>query len=164
LNNESSLETAIENKKVIFTLNKSNSEDNALIENLRAGQFLKAQMAYLNKNDEVGYYSTVGITKYTSKPTLSIQGFKTEEDEDYSINHFPTKIIGEYQLGEDKTERPYSYSFSLYDEQDKLLETSGWILYNNNINNTSDSFNTITTLPYYFKTVSEPNINYKIIF
>jgi len=135
-----------------------------LIENIRVGQFLKAQMAYLNKNDEVGYYSTVGITKYTSKPVLSIQGFKTEEDEDYSINHFPTKIIGEYQLGEDKTERPYSYSFSLYDEQDKLLETSGWILYNNNINNTSDSFNTITTLPYYFRTVSKPNINYKMNF
>ena len=75
-------------------------------------------MAYLDKNNEVGYYSTVGITKYTSKPILSIQGFKTEEDEDYSINHFPTKIIGEYQLGEDKTERPYSYNFSLYDEKD----------------------------------------------
>lgn len=164
LNDESSLETVIKNKKVVFTLNESNSEDNSLIENIRVGQFLKAQMAYLNKNDEVGYYSTVGITKYTSKPALSIQGFKTEEDEDYSINHFPTKIIGEYQLGEDKTERPYSYSFSLYNEQDKLLETSGWILYNNNINNTSDSFNTITTLPYYFRTVSEPNINYKIIF
>lgn len=158
------LEQIIKDKKVIFSLEENNSDDETLIEKLRVGQFLKVQMAYLDKNNEVGYYSTVGITKYTSKPILSIQGFKTEEDEDYSINHFPTKIIGEYQLGEDKTERPYSYNFSLYDEKDQLLETSGWILYNNNINNTLNSLNTITTLPYYFRTVSEPNINYKINF
>jgi len=112
------LEQIIKDKKVIFSLEENNSDDETLIEKLRVGQFLKVQMAYLDKNNEVGYYSTVGITKYTSKPILSIQGFKTEEDEDYSINHFPTKIIGEYQLGEDKTERPYSYNFSLYDEKD----------------------------------------------
>ena len=33
-------------------------------------------MAYLGANSEIGYYSTVGITKYTSKPILSIQGFE----------------------------------------------------------------------------------------
>ena len=46
----------------------------AISNKLVPGQYYKVQIAYIDKNDEVGYYSTVGITKYTTKPEISIDG------------------------------------------------------------------------------------------
>ena len=41
------------------------------------GSFYKAQMAYIDRNGVVGYYSTVGILKYTTKPDISILDLKS---------------------------------------------------------------------------------------
>ena len=50
---------------VTFTLQESDI-------NLHIGQFYKFQIAYINENNEIGYYSTVATGKYTSKPVLYI--------------------------------------------------------------------------------------------
>ena len=38
------------------------------------GQYYKIQIAFADKNGTVGYYSTTGVIKYSTKPTLQIQG------------------------------------------------------------------------------------------
>ena len=41
-------------------------KDSALLSKLKVGQFYKLQIAYIS-GGEIGYYSTVGIAKYTTK-------------------------------------------------------------------------------------------------
>ena len=44
-----------------------------ILNKLNIGQFYKVQLAYLYKGTkDVGYYSTVGVIKYTSEPEVSI--------------------------------------------------------------------------------------------
>ena len=70
--------------EVTFILPKSKLDEH----NMCIGQFYKIQLAYLDsaKKDssgnftadeqEVGYYSTVGMAKYTTKPDVSIEGLE----------------------------------------------------------------------------------------
>lgn len=107
-------------------------------------EFLKAQLAYLYSednddnigNDEVGYYSTVGIIKYTGKPTIQIQNLSTDNNSMFLLD----KYIGEYNDPLDPTEKPIAHCFSLLVENALkkmvLKETSGWI------NQNSYSFDT----------------------
>lgn len=103
-------------------------------------EFLKAQLAYLYSeddddnigNDEVGYYSTVSIIKYTGKPTIQIQNLSTNDNNSMFLLD---KYIGEYNNPLDSTEKPIAHCFSLLIE-DTLKETSGWI------NQNSYSFDT----------------------
>ena len=39
------------------------------------GLFYKAQIAYVDKNDVVGYYSTIGVIKCTTRPNIFIFNF-----------------------------------------------------------------------------------------
>ena len=57
---------------VEIILHSDIEEENSFIQKLKIGQFYKFQLAYININGEVGYYSTVGVGKYTTKPELSI--------------------------------------------------------------------------------------------
>lgn len=40
------------------------------------GQYYKFQLAYIGKDGIVGYYSTVGVAKYTTAPAIQISGLK----------------------------------------------------------------------------------------
>ena len=52
--------------------------------NLTQGEYYKVQLAYINKfTGEIGYYSTVGVVKYTSTPIVFIEGLDT-------TNFFPS--------------------------------------------------------------------------
>ena len=126
----------IENNKVSFSLTDFSE--------IKIGQFFKVQLAYIkNDNDKtIGYYSTVGIIKYTSKPSIKIQNLNQENNIPFTFFQY----VGEYTPGEDITEKPYSYNFSLYDENDILKETSGWLLHNSSLN-----INNIFTDIYSFK-------------
>lgn len=88
------------------------------------GQFYKVQLAYIDINGETGFYSTVGIIKYTAQPEVKISGF------DQAVNINKTEYIGVYQNPNDISEKVYEFKFDLYDKKDNLLETSGWILHN----------------------------------
>nr|DAF37639.1 MAG TPA: hypothetical protein [Caudoviricetes sp.] len=67
---------------------------------MRVGQFYKFQIAYIDKDDKVGYFSTVGVGKYTSKPNIYINQLT-----DGIINTHQFHYIGFYsQENGDKTE------------------------------------------------------------
>ena len=115
---------------------------------VRVGQYLKIQMAYaqiVNKDKEEneewifapGYFSTVATVKFTSKPEVSIEGIDTNK----AI--YKKSYVGVYETTEDKSERPYSYIFNLYDRYQQLIETSDWQLHNSTVNNTASESNAL---------------------
>lgn len=148
-----------------------NSDEN--LSKIKPGQFLKAQLAYINidENDikTIGYYSTVGVIKYTDKPILTINEFEFEnnsnEDDFNKIRTFCSTCTGIYTPGEDdKSERPYQYQFLLLDENDKEVENSGWLLHNNELD-IGDTYTfkskmevlTIYKVQYNVKTINNLN-------
>lgn len=110
------------------------------------GSSYKLQMAYIDQNDNYGHYSTVGIFKYTEEPNVYIDGLEGSQ-----LHSDTRTYIGVYsQEGKDVTEKVYSYNFTVYDEQGKILETSGEQLHNHEnddvIYKSSDSFTMIKSL------------------
>ena len=145
------------NRYVEFTFNNIDESK------IKLGQFLKAQMAYKDQNGITGYYSTVGIIKYTSKPNVYIKGYETNTS---NIKPFQTSYTGVYEPTEDKTERPYSYRFSLYDNNEQLIETSDWLIHNTSINNVASESLSLeqTTDTYSFNSDIAVNNEYRIIY
>lgn len=89
--------------------------------NYQIGQFYKIQIAYVDNTNTVGYWSDVGIAKYTANLTESLSLVCTE---DYVC-------IGQYTIPEaDRLEKIYSYHFDLIDAQGKIRATSGEQLHN----------------------------------
>ena len=76
---------------------------------------------------EIGYFSTVGLIKCVSYPKVSISGYSLD-----STNLFTGSFLGIYDVSEerDKTEKVYSYNFSIYDENNKLFYSTGDIIHN----------------------------------
>ena len=96
-----------------------------ILDKLIIGQFYKVQLAYIDQSNITGYYSTVGIIKYTAKPTLTISDFNFR-----ITNMNKTEYIGVYNSEADPTEKAYQYSFNLYNSKNELIETSGWLIHN----------------------------------
>lgn len=109
------------------------------------GVFYKAQIAYwqrITENEEpevlnAGYFSTVGIIKCITKPTVAIAGLNST-----AINLYNTRFLGTYEQDPengDINERVYSYCFTITDIDDNIYLTSGTQLHNtnNDINNWS---------------------------
>ena len=88
-------EVGINEDEAHFTLNLDELK-------LNVGQYYKVQMAYLSagieKNDPpvVGYYSTAGVVKYTSKPTVLIDGLDAKVRNAHAYSY-----IGRYKQTED---------------------------------------------------------------
>lgn len=95
------------------------------------GQFYKVQIAYVQIAnattliEEVGYYSTVGIIKCTTNPTIYIANM-VEGTVHSNIGNY----TGIYSNLGDQTEKIYSYYFSLYDNYNQLIMTTGDLLHN----------------------------------
>lgn len=121
---------------------------------LTVGSYYKVQLAYVDHFDVIGYYSTVAIIKYTSKPSVSIQGFDLGQ-----LNPYSPIYIGEYN-NLDTTEKVYQYKFNLYDAKDNLLESSDWRLHNSyedtSLTSSIDRYNT--------KYAFDQNLRYKICY
>ena len=82
------------------------------------GQHYKIQLAFINKtNNEVGYYSNVGVSKYVSNPSISV------------IHSSLREVVGTFSDSVTH-EKVYSYKFNLYDRLGNLLETSGEKIHN----------------------------------
>ena len=115
---------------VTFTLRTSNSskEREFITKDLKVGLFYKLQLAYIDHNNVVGNYSTVGISKYTTEPTVYINDFKTG-----MTNTHKYEYIGFYsQEDGDSTEKAYLYRFDVYDNTDTLIASSGDQIHNAN--------------------------------
>ena len=152
------VQTMIANKVAIFDwININDNSSN--MKKVTIGQFLKVQMAYIDQNNNPGYYSTVGIIKYTAKPQIFIEGLGEDPNR---IDAFRSSYTGVYQPGEDKSERPYSYKFSLYDQNMNLIESSNWLLHNTTINNVASESLSLeaTTDTFSFNTTVNPDNTY----
>ena len=97
----------------------------SIINKLSIGQFYKVQLAYIDTDGITGYYSTVGIIKYTAKPEIEINGFIPS-----ITNLNPNEYLGVYRNLKDPTEKAYEYKFDLFNRNDKIIDTSGWLLHN----------------------------------
>lgn len=133
---------SVQSNKELFTrdcepvlVNKSQYEINHKFSNSddfipAIGQYYKVQLAFIEKSTkDVGYYSDVGIIKCISHPNVYIKDQASNQKNSY-------EYIGVYsqeetkELKTDKTEKVYSYQFSLYDEEGNLLLTSGEKIHN----------------------------------
>lgn len=115
------------------------------------GQFYKIQLAFVDRDGNPGYYSTVAVVKFTTKPTVVIEGLKLG-----AVNLHRRTYVGHYSQGSvvdddgvskyrDTTEKEYSYQFVLYDEDDNILKDSGILLHNNSTDlNNYESFDEFT--------------------
>lgn len=102
---------------------------------LVTGRYYKIQMAY-RSGDIVGYYSDIGIAKYTTEPEVFIENLNKD-----TINPHVYNYIGKYsQINGDATEKVHSYCFNLYQDND-LIKTTNWILHNSSLDeNSYESF------------------------
>lgn len=112
------------------------------------GEYYKVQIAYVETGSEtIGYYSTVGIVKYTGRPIATIANFV-----DDAPNTAQQIIVGEYINETDPTERAYEYKFTLFAaDKSTELQTTGWCSHiaSNNIedvmqNDDGDIISTLT--------------------
>lgn len=125
----------------------------SLLNKLTIGQFYKVQLAYINNAGVIGYYSTVGIMKYTAKPRVEISGFDTA-----MTNLNITEYIGAYYSLNDPTEKVYEYRFDLFDTNNNLIETSGWMLHNSY----EDTSLTESIDKYILRYALKEDVTYKI--
>ena len=183
------IKTVQSNTVLVFT-NKGyfNSDQSAMIFNieskdLKIGQFYKIQVAYVKEiyengnkvGSDLGYFSTIGIAKYTAAPKVYIDGLKVGEpsgDIESYLGKFETK---------DTTEKVYSYCFNFYeilDTEYKLIYTSEEQLHNHEldteINASSDVFelpsilsvDKVYAIEYVIKTINgleKASPKYKVI-
>lgn len=92
----------------------------------RVGQYYKVQIAYVTEGNVVGYFSSSGVTKYTTEPKVYIENLKTDKN-----NLHLHSYTGVYsQKDRDTTEKLYSYKFNLYDSKYQLILSSGEQLHN----------------------------------
>lgn len=128
---------------------------------ISVGQYYKIQIAFLNKShDTIGYFSNVAIAKFTSKPNVYI--LNAESKQANATELFKNQYVGVYEPTDDKSERPYSYCFNLYDWNRELVESSGWLLHNTSVNYlVQESLSLSSTLDTYeFSKALIPNANY----
>lgn len=112
-------------QKGIVTFNLAEKRD--VYEKLKVGNYYKIQLAYIySDKTTIGYYSSVGIIKYTTKPKVEIAELKP-----LLINTNNTSYTGTYdQKDQDITEKAYKYIFNIYNSDNTLYESSGELLHN----------------------------------
>ena len=121
----------------------------------QVGQYYKIQIALISSTGIVGYYSTVGVAKYTAEPTVYIKDRNNNGEE---VKFHTYQYTGVYsQENGDATEKVYSYCFNLYDEQNKLVATSGELIHHNEEDGAFESTDTWTV-----RKNLDPNVQYEI--
>lgn len=114
----------VENGKVNIE-NLEDAEENKDTWEIVTKRSWKLQIAYIDKTNEIGYYSTVGVIKCTSEPEITIAGFNYNR-----VNNNTNEFIGVYKQTDDTAEKVYSSEFIITDAQGNLVATSGEILHN----------------------------------
>lgn len=121
-----------------------------------AGQYYKIQIAFIDTEGIVGYFSDVTIAKFTSVPTVQIADLSS------GINSAQYSYTGTFKT-DDISEKVYSYEFNIFDNETGLLyDTSGVLIHNSNTDvKRGESFDTWTS---YKTLVNERqySITYKI--
>ena len=109
----------------IFTKN-----DLLIEEDLEIGQYFKLQLAYvgLSKQPDTGYFSTVGVTKLTTKPEIYIEGMSMDTTNTHKMSY--TGVYKQNQDGADTSEKLYSSEFIIYDENYSPVLSSNDLIHN----------------------------------
>lgn len=109
---------------------------------LNIGQFYKIQMAYIYLDGTIGYYSTVGVVKYTSKPEVKIVSPNNGSNTYTGVYSQKRENENDYK---DYSEKVYSYNFTLTDSLGNIIETSGDKIHNSSFDvNLFESIDTYT--------------------
>lgn len=118
---------------------------------LIVGSYYKIQLAYLDATDqqEVGYYSTVGVIKCTARPIVTIQGLNLEDSNIHKYSY-----TGYYNNINDPTEKVYQYRFILSDVKGKIIKDTNFLLHNIE-NNTSNTYESTDTYDFSFDLESD---------
>ena len=124
------------------------------------GQYYKAQLAYKNTEDIIGYYSTVGIFKYTAQPNVCIKSNQNTELQVGKRNYISSLIYGYYSNPDDLTEKVYSYTFNVY-KDNELLTTTGELIHNNS-NDTENESIDVYNFDYIINPLSTYTLEYKV--
>lgn len=97
-----------------------NLDDLPDYEKLLIGQNYKIQLAF--GNEIQGYFSSIGVFKYTAKPRVYIEGL-----DDSIVGNLYTYVGVYSQAGEDgdQTEKVYNYQFDVTDSYGTLIASSG---------------------------------------
>ena len=112
------------------------------------GQYYKVQLAYYNINTHAitgeefmqpGYYSTVGVIKYTSMPEVRIDNLNKD-----SISAHAYDYIGVYNTTEDSSEKEYLYRFDLFDDKNNIIITTGDIIHNATDDDLNEAYDKLT--------------------
>ena len=114
------------NNYVIYYKEKASDPEYKIVKNKTTFNSLKKKDYLFYKASDVtlGYYSTVGIIKYTKKPEVIISNLSLEQ-----VNDSVIEFQGKYK-NEDSNEKVYSYQFYVYDSDYNLFETSGEKIHN----------------------------------
>ena len=92
-------------------------------------QYYRVQIAFVDLDGDIGYYSTVGIIKCIAKPSAYVSASADGQPFDVGqINMFNNTFTGNYiqnTIFGDSTEKAYSYNFSIYESDGNLIATSG---------------------------------------
>ena len=124
---KSALNNALIKTETIILYQDLNKVIFSISADLVIGRYYKIQMAY-RSGDIVGYYSDIGIAKYTTEPEVFIENLNKD-----TINPHVYNYIGKYsQIKGDATEKVHSYCFNLYQDND-LIKTTDWILHNSSL-------------------------------
>lgn len=117
-------------EEVSFSLNAVESSKFTI------GSYYKIQLAYIDKDDNEGYYSTVGVAKCTSQPVVKIEDLDLENNNTHKYTY-----IGYYNNINDPTEKVYNYQFILTDKKGNIISDSGKQIhqYQDNAENTYES-------------------------
>lgn len=128
----------IQQSNYLITLNQSSVDfiesvvyfdisEEILKKSFLIGQFYKCQLAYVDTDDVVGYYSTVGVIKYTTKPKVSILSLAETGSNSHIYTY--TGLYSQYE--KDFTEKIYAYRFILKDENNNVLKDTDFIIHSN---------------------------------
>ena len=94
---------------------------------LLISNYYKVQIAYADQAGQIGFYSTVAITKYTVQPTVEIDNLNKNV-----YNNSQSQYIGIYSSMDDPSEKNYQYMFEVFLEDGSLLTSTGWQYHNSN--------------------------------
>lgn len=103
---------------------------------------------------EVGFYSSIGVAKFTTCPDVYIKGLShgliNQHVYNYTGVYSQEDILndkGGIQERRDRTERVSSYYFKVYNDKDEVILDSGELTHNSSKDTSTDSSSDVFSLP-----------------
>ena len=149
-------DSATRSYRASFIIQKENDKETNYFDP-QIGQYYKIQLACAASgpiDSPIGYYSSVGVIKYSAEPKLYIKGL-----DENNANKNTYEYVGVYLQEHDQREKVYSYQFDLYDDNQSIIATTGMKIHNNStdidLDSSSDAWRVTKNLtinkPYYIQ-------------